>query len=81
MFFLLNVLFDLGKNNFVDAIIYTGYINTSIWVEESKLEKCQLTKEVQMVAILLRNLCQTDENFLSCKAVSRTLWAPLGTTR
>lgn len=42
MFFLLNVLFDLGKNNFVDAIIYTGYINTSIWVEESKWKSVNL---------------------------------------
>lgn len=46
MVFLLNVLFDLGKNNFVDAIIYTGYINTSIWVGE-QMEKWQPTREVE----------------------------------
>lgn len=45
MFFLLNVLFDLGKNNFVDAIIYTDYINASIWVEKSKWKSVNLQRK------------------------------------
>lgn len=45
MVFLLNVLFDLGKKNFVDAIIYTCSINISIWVEESKWKSGNLQRK------------------------------------